>query len=112
VRTHNGRDKTGTPHPLPLHLALVLHLKRPHMRLRDVPNMHKQRQPVPRHLTSLVTVDEGVDRGRRGVDVLLARDILQRRAIDHWRVEGRDDEVVRGSVVESGVFGEGLGEVR
>jgi len=80
------------------------------VRRRDVSDVRKQRQAVPRHVAPLVAVDEGVDGGRRRVDLVAARDLLQRRAVDHGRVDRAQDEAVLGGIVVCGALGELLRE--
>lgn len=79
------------------------------MRERNILDVHKERQPVPRYVPPLFAIDEGIDRRARRVDLFATRDVLQRRAVDHRRVQGRDDHLlVRGGKVVGGAFGERL----
>lgn len=75
----------------------------------DVPDVDKQRQPVPRDFAAGLSVDQVVDRLRTRVHLVPTRDFLKRRAIDHRRVQRRDDHVgVGGGKVQGGALGEGL----
>ena len=79
------------------------------MRERNILDVHKERQPVPRHVPPLFAIHEGIDRRARRVDLFATRDVLQRRAVDHRRIQGRDDHLlVRGGKVVGGAFGERL----